>query len=174
MQRRPRLRGLFFLTGAPISESAWPVRAQPECRSRNGWHGRLACAVRPLAGRNGGVLPLKTGAMKSSGASSFPGGESPPGTGQWPVLPIGRVVATTESGFKLQLADSETALLPIRLMQLHRLEFFLPSHPDVQTLHADRERHREVDVALWNLLVETLRHQRAANEHQEAQRQHLQ
>ena len=47
------------------------LKIEAEFRSWNGWHGRRACAVRPLAGRNGQDLVMKTAVRKSSGASPF-------------------------------------------------------------------------------------------------------
>ena len=55
----------------------------------------------------------------------------------------------------------------VRLMQFHRLRLLLRPHAEVERLHADRKRHREVDVALRNFLVETFGHQRATNQKQE-------
>ena len=46
----------------------------------------------------GRTLAMKTGVWKSSGAFAVPGGGSPPGTGQWPVLPTERATAASEFG----------------------------------------------------------------------------
>ena len=62
------------------------------------------------------MLPLKTVARKCSSASSFPGGESPPGTGQWPVLPIGTQTPGTK--LTIDLAQPGKAISPVLVGEL--------------------------------------------------------
>ena len=57
-------------------------------------------------------------------------------------------------------------------MTAHGRGFLLPQ-ADVEHFHDDRERHREIDVALRHVGVEAVGDQRDADHHQEGQRQHL-
>src|SRR5688572_22070101 len=45
---------------------------------------------------------------------------------------------------------------------------------DIQNFHADRERHREVNVPFGDFLVESFQHQSKADQNQKAERQHFQ
>ena len=46
------------------------------------------------------MLAMEAAGRKSSRAFPVPSGESPLGTGQWPVPPTGMAAATSEFGFK--------------------------------------------------------------------------
>ena len=59
----------------------------------------------------------------------------------------------------------------VALLQVHGID--LAPQPQVDHLDEDREAHREVDVALRDVLVEALGDQRHADQQQERQRQHL-
>src|SRR5688572_33114911 len=71
-------------------------------------------------------------------------------------------------------ARAAGSTLLVRLVQLDRLGvLLLLAHADVEHLDGHRERHREVDVALRHLVIETLDRQHDADHEQERQRQHL-
>src|SRR5688500_8332261 len=59
----------------------------------------------------------------------------------------------------------------VTLVQVHRLRL-LP-HAQINHLDKDREAHRKVDVALRDVLVETLADQRRTDEKQAAKSQHI-
>src|SRR3954471_145710 len=63
------------------------------------------------------------------------------------------------------------SLRSIGFPQTHRGS--LAPRPQVDHLDKHREAHREVNVALGNVLIEALEHQRQADQQQEAERQHL-
>src|SRR5690606_19489174 len=56
-------------------------------------------------------------------------------------------------------------------MQLHRLA--ATAQPQVQHLDTDGEEHREIDVALRDVQVDAFRDQRHSDQHEKAQREHL-
>ena len=83
----PPSRPLRLRGSADIIPMTLKVRFCPGIRSRRGWHGRLARAVRPLAGRKGAIVDLPSVAQKESGSFFIPRGGSPRGTGESPVPP---------------------------------------------------------------------------------------
>src|SRR5688572_12496884 len=47
------------------------------------------------------------------------------------------------------------------------------AHAQVEHLDEDRERHREIDVALWDVLSETFGDEHRANQQEKAEREHF-
>ena len=72
-----------------------------------------------------------------------------------------------------QLVNRASALVSVdvALLQVHGLR--LAPQPQVDHLDEHREAHREVDVALRNVLFEAFEQQRHPDQQQERQRQHL-
>ena len=81
-------------------------------------------------------LAGETDVEKSSEASSVPSGESPLGTGRWPVLPAGMATAISEGGLKVgQIPELESvAGLNIFRPAINLGEILMPEE------HATRQR----------------------------------
>src|SRR5688572_27371002 len=86
-------------------------------------------------------------------------------------MPQASTRATRYASSALICPPTRLSSLDLFLLQLHRLA--AAADADVQHLDDDRERHREVDVALRNVHVDALGDQRHADQHEEREREHL-
>ena len=132
---KPGQKARFFFGEPAHQKVSGGNEAVVRAGLKNGWNRRPACSGRRLADRKGGTpAPSSTVAIGLRRARPLPSGESPDGTGQWPVLPA--------PDFSDRLINLHSDSGPFVVFLLHRSGLNLvrgaPSEPARSTLKIAR------------------------------------